>query len=88
MSEGHMLPLSRPVVGVSGRTGTWRIQRPVFDASKCIKCRLCWLYCPDSVIDLNEVSDDFVSIDYDYCKGCGICVSVCPTKALLMKPEG
>ncbi|MEM0038677.1 MAG: 4Fe-4S binding protein [Zestosphaera sp.] len=87
MSEGSMFPLSRPTVGVSGRTGTWRIQRPVYNAGKCIKCRLCWLYCPDSVIDLSE-GGDFILIDYDYCKGCGVCASVCPTKAIEMRPEG
>lgn len=88
MSEGSMFPLSRPALGVSGRTGTWRIQKPVYDASKCIRCRLCWLYCPDSVIDLREDVNEFISIDYEYCKGCGVCATVCPTKAIDMKPEG
>lgn len=26
-------------------------------------------------------------IDYDYCKGCGICANECPTKAIEMVPE-
>jgi len=27
-------------------------------------------------------------IDYDHCKGCGICVEECPTKALSFIKEG
>jgi pyruvate ferredoxin oxidoreductase delta subunit len=28
-----------------------------------------------------------VSFDYDHCKGCGICASICPAKAIDMIPE-
>ncbi len=82
------IPLSRPTVGVAGKTGTWRIYRPTYNPEKCVKCRLCWLYCPDNVIDINEANlSNFITIDYNYCKGCGICVDVCPTKALTLVPE-
>jgi Pyruvate/2-oxoacid:ferredoxin oxidoreductase delta subunit len=27
------------------------------------------------------------TIDYDYCKGCGICVAECPCGAIEMVPE-
>jgi Pyruvate/2-oxoacid:ferredoxin oxidoreductase delta subunit len=27
------------------------------------------------------------AIDYDYCKGCGICVQECPCGAIEMVPE-
>jgi pyruvate ferredoxin oxidoreductase delta subunit len=40
------------------------------------------LICPSSL-----VIKKMVSIDFDHCKGCGICVEVCPTNALLMFPE-
>ncbi|HOH43755.1 MAG TPA: 4Fe-4S binding protein [Candidatus Hydrogenedentes bacterium] len=26
-------------------------------------------------------------MDLEYCKGCGICVEVCPSKAIVMEPE-
>jgi Pyruvate/2-oxoacid:ferredoxin oxidoreductase delta subunit len=29
-----------------------------------------------------------VEIDYDYCKGCGICANECPAKAIAMVEEG
>jgi Pyruvate/2-oxoacid:ferredoxin oxidoreductase delta subunit len=28
-----------------------------------------------------------VKIDYDYCKGCGICAQECPAKAIRMVAE-
>lgn len=86
-SRATALPLSKPVIGVGGKTGFWRTQRPVVTYEKCIKCRLCWLYCPDSVIDVTEDPKKFVVINYDYCKGCGICANVCPAKAITMVSE-
>jgi len=56
------------------------------DKTKCTKCLLCWLYCPDAVIV--RAKDGSVSINYDYCKGCGICAEVCPAKAITMVMEG
>jgi len=59
-------------------TGTWRTLRPVHDMSKCTHCMLCWVYCPDSSIIVKD--NRFAGIDYDHCKGCGICANVCPAK--------
>ncbi|GAB6147753.1 4Fe-4S binding protein [Stetteria hydrogenophila] len=78
-------PLSRPAPGSSGKTGTWRDYRPVVDESKCTRCLLCWLYCPEDTILRRE--DDMVYVDYEYCKGCGICANVCPVDAIKMVPE-
>lgn len=65
----------------------WRAEKPVFNEEHCIHCQFCWIYCPDTSI----ISKDkkFDHIDYKHCKGCGICVDVCPTnpKALLMFTE-
>jgi len=59
-------------------TGDWRTIRPVWDREKCIHCLFCWVYCPDSAI---KVKDGKVQgIDYDHCKGCGICASECPKR--------
>jgi pyruvate ferredoxin oxidoreductase delta subunit len=64
--------------------GDWRVEKPVFNGDFCINCQFCWVYCPDTSI----VSKDkkFDHIDYNHCKGCGVCVDVCPTnpKSLLM----
>jgi len=74
--------------GVSGKTGTWRVTKPIFNNEKCVKCMLCWLYCPENVIDINEGEGPYITINYDYCKGCGICVDICPTDALKLISEG
>jgi 2-oxoisovalerate ferredoxin oxidoreductase delta subunit len=35
-----------------------------------------------------ELKDGKVSIDYDYCKGCGVCAEECPSEAIDMEKEG
>ncbi|MBN2299093.1 MAG: 4Fe-4S binding protein [Deltaproteobacteria bacterium] len=76
--------------GDAGKTGSWRILRPVIDPGVCIPakrgapaCYMCWLYCPDGVISRSIPP----TIDYEYCKGCGICAEECPTKAITMVEE-
>lgn len=83
--EMPLTALSNPTVGSMGKTGSWRTYRPEIDHSRCTKCTLCWIYCPDAAITRQD--DDSPKIDYDYCKGCGICANECPTKAILMKRE-
>lgn len=65
----------------------WRIEKPVFNKDFCIDCQFCWVYCPD--ISIVSRDKKMIGIDMDHCKGCGICVEVCPTnpKSLLMFPE-
>jgi len=78
--------ISLPSKGSMGKTGTWRTFKPVIHQEKCVKCLNCWLYCPEGTIIRHE--DDSVSVDYEYCKGCGICANECPTKAIEMVEEG
>ncbi|MEM0361904.1 MAG: 4Fe-4S dicluster-binding protein [Sulfolobales archaeon] len=87
LTNHHRLPISKPEVGVGGRTGYWRFKKPVVDNGKCIRCGLCWLYCPDSSINILESPDKYVEVDYNYCKGCGICSNTCPVKAITMVEE-
>lgn len=70
------------------RTGDWRTERPIWDAEKCTSCLLCWMFCPDSSILIED--GKMAGIDYEHCKGCGICAAECPPRvhALDMKPEG
>lgn len=67
-------------------TGSWRTRRPIVDAEKCTKCQICWIYCPDSSVNLNA-KDEPVSFNLKYCKGCGLCAEMCPTKAIKLVPE-
>lgn len=68
----------------------WRNVRPVLDAAKCTMCLQCYLYCPDGTIfkvrnDGNQVTG--LAIDYDFCKGCGVCVRACRFNAIEMVDE-
>jgi len=77
--------LSYPKTGAMGKTGTWRIFRPILNKDKCVKCLRCWIFCPEGAIIRKD--DDSVEIDYDYCKGCGICARECKVKAITMERE-
>ena len=81
---------SMPGPGDGGNTGSWRVQRPVINLESCIpaktnkkSCFSCWLYCPDSVVSKTIPP----TINYDYCKGCGICAEECPAGAISMIDE-
>ncbi|MDO5562028.1 MAG: 4Fe-4S binding protein [Synergistaceae bacterium] len=67
-------------------TGLWRSVRPVFDLNKCVSCMKCWFQCPDMSVKLGE-GGKVCGADLFFCKGCGICASVCPVKAVTMRPE-
>lgn len=79
------------------RTGSWRVEKPVIDHSKCIMCRRCWLFCPDdAVLEVwreakgpggRTVKVKAIDFSYEYCKGCGVCAQVCPTGAIQMVRE-
>lgn len=92
MKDKNISAMCTLAVGEAGKTGYWRSFRPVIDHAKCIPslkgkpaCYLCWLYCPEGVVKA-EIP---VSIDLEYCKGCGVCAEECPAKAITMvKEEG
>jgi len=67
-------------------TGGWRSLRPVWDNSKCIKCGICYVYCPEGCISQDE--DGYFMANLDYCKGCGICAQECWPGAIEMVEEG
>ncbi len=74
---------------IQNKTGSWRSMKPIFHEENCINCLFCWWYCPDSAIIIED--GKMKGINYDYCKGCGICVHECPgkkgNKALELVPE-
>lgn len=66
-------------------TGSWRTLRPVIDDDRCKRCWwVCSSLCPDGAI---AVIDDRPEIDYAHCKGCMVCVAVCPAHAIEERPE-
>jgi len=67
------------------RTGDWRSQHPVFDYATCIKCGLCYIFCPEGCI--LPKGDGYFEPNLYYCKGCGICSQECPKDVITMIEE-
>ena len=65
-------------------TGDWRAVRPVVDRAKCVKCAVCWMYCPVQCISERP---RWFAADMSYCKGCGVCAVECPQNAIAMVEE-
>ena len=74
-----------PGNAINYKTGSWRTFKPIRDEEKCTHCLLCWIYCPDSSIIVEE--GRIKGIDYEHCKGCGICSTQCPVNAIKMVEE-
>jgi len=85
MPRGSVVP--KGGTATEYKTGGWRSNRPIHNKETCVHCLTCWICCPDSAIVVKD--GKFVEINYDFCKGCGICSKVCPTKpsSIAMKPE-
>jgi pyruvate ferredoxin oxidoreductase gamma subunit len=58
------------------KTGDWRVMRPVIDLSRCTRCWICFVNCPDGAIALT--AENVPQIDYSVCKGCMLCAEECP----------
>jgi pyruvate ferredoxin oxidoreductase gamma subunit len=58
----------------------------VIDDDLCRGCHwLCSSLCPDAAISAD--AEGRPRIDYDHCKGCLVCVAVCPPHAIRAVPE-
>jgi 2-oxoacid:acceptor oxidoreductase delta subunit (pyruvate/2-ketoisovalerate family) len=66
-------------------TGSWRNVKPEVDQSQCIHCGICWKFCPDAAI---SIENNQFAINYYFCKGCGICAAECPKKCITLVEEG
>jgi 2-oxoisovalerate/pyruvate ferredoxin oxidoreductase gamma subunit len=64
-------------------TGGWGVYRIEFNYDNCSQCQNCAFMCPDQCI-VREQRDDglwyVVGTDEFHCKGCRLCVEVCPGK--------
>jgi 2-oxoacid:acceptor oxidoreductase delta subunit (pyruvate/2-ketoisovalerate family) len=92
----HMV---RPTLDIARRTSTFDEvvigldeSNALFEARRCLscgncfECDNCYGVCPDNAVIKLGPGRRF-AFNYDYCKGCGICVSECPCGAITMVPE-
>jgi pyruvate ferredoxin oxidoreductase delta subunit len=83
----HELGATIPEAGnsVYNETGGWRTEVPTIDPEKCTGCMLCYFFCPDASIIVND--GKATGVDLAHCKGCGICATECPVDAITMSVE-
>ena len=60
--------------------------RRCLSCGNCFECDNCYGVCPDNAIVKLGAGKGF-RINYDYCKGCGLCSAECPCSAIEMVPE-
>jgi len=75
---------TQPLISYSRNVSDWRVICPVVDKAKCVGCKRCWIYCPETAITM---VDSKAEVNYDYCKGCGICSEECLVGAVKMVRE-
>jgi pyruvate ferredoxin oxidoreductase delta subunit len=86
-NDQHLMGAVIPEAGNARqyKTGGWRTEKPLWKEEKCTHCFICWVYCPDSSIQVKD--DKMIGIDLDHCKGCGICAVECPKDAIELVAE-
>lgn len=60
--------------------------RRCLSCGNCFECDNCYGVCPDNAVIKLGPGKRF-EFNYDYCKGCGLCVAECPCGAITMVPE-
>ena len=60
--------------------------RRCLSCGNCFECDNCYGVCPDNAVIKLGPGKRF-KFNYDYCKGCGVCVAECPCGAIKMVPE-
>ncbi len=74
------------VVGSFDETTAQFEARRCLSCGNCFECDNCYGVCPDNAV-IKLGAGQRYAFNYDYCKGCGICVSECPCGAIRTVPE-
>ena len=72
------------VLGLTERNALFEARR-CMSCGNCFECDNCFGVCPDNAV--MKLANGKYEIDYDFCKGCGICARECPCGAITMVPE-
>lgn len=94
----HQTRISIPKLSLNNRKGIFKeiyqtmdMEMAIKEAGRCFHCGVCngcdncLVYCTDLAVKRRK---DLYEIDYDYCKGCGICFEECPRGAIMLEEEG
>jgi 2-oxoacid:acceptor oxidoreductase delta subunit (pyruvate/2-ketoisovalerate family) len=76
---------SEVVGGLDADTALYEARR-CMSCGNCFGCDNCFGVCPDNAVIKTDRAHGY-AIDYDYCKGCGLCAAECPCGAITMEPE-
>jgi 2-oxoacid:acceptor oxidoreductase delta subunit (pyruvate/2-ketoisovalerate family) len=89
----------RPLLDIARRTSSFdevqgglTADNALFEARRCLscgncfECDNCYGVCPDNAVIKLGAGKRF-AFNYDYCKGCGVCVAECPCGAIEMTTE-
>jgi len=60
--------------------------RRCLSCGNCFECDNCYGVCPDNAV-IKLAPGKRYRFNYDYCKGCGLCVTECPCGAIRQVPE-
>ena len=73
------------VGGLDESTALFEARR-CLSCGNCFECDNCYGVCPDNAI-IKLGPGKRYEIDYDFCKGCSLCVAECPAGAISVVPE-
>jgi len=74
------------VVGGLDESNAQYEARRCLSCGNCFECDNCYGVCPDNAVIKLGPGKRF-EFNYDYCKGCGLCVAECPSGSIKMVPE-
>lgn len=89
-AKASVLPVGERVRDFAEIDGGFSQEVAMAEAERCLSCGVCnicgncWLFCPDACIFSKNGGYE---INYDYCKGCGVCANECPCSAIMMAVE-
>jgi NADPH-dependent glutamate synthase beta subunit-like oxidoreductase len=73
------------VGGFDAATAQFEARR-CLSCGNCFECDNCYGVCPDNAV-IKLGAGNRYAFNYDYCKGCGLCVTECPCGAIRTEPE-
>jgi len=57
------------------KPGNRVVARPQWDKDRCVRCGICYIYCPHGAVVRQD--DGFFDANTDRCSGCGVCHREC-----------